>query len=110
MDADASMCRDGSLPSVPPASLPRITDNAAACGCRIVTSGRCVARPAALPLRIAFCIVFTFFKVDWSIIGVCGDVDRKDGDADAGSSYPVHQSHWTPVASCSLCPGAVLQA
>ena len=94
------MCRDGSLPSVPPASLPRITDNAAACGCRIVTSGRCVARPAALPLRIAFCTVFTFFKVDWSIIGVCGDVD----------GAAAHQSRRTPVACSGLCPGAVCPA
>ena len=68
MDANASMCRDGPLPAVPPALLTILTDKATACGCRIVTSGRCVARPAALPLRIAFCIVFTFFKVDWSIL------------------------------------------
>ena len=100
MDADASMCRDGSLPSVPPRKLPILTDKATACGCRIVPSGRCAARPAALPLRIAFCIVFTFFKIDWSITGVCGDVD----------GAAVHQSRRTPVASCSLCPGAVWQA
>ena len=66
MDADASMCRDGSLPSVPPALLPILTDKAAACGGRNVTSGRCAARPEPRPLRIDFCIVLTFSKIDWS--------------------------------------------
>ena len=66
MDADASMCRDGSLPSVPPASLPSLTDKAAACGGRIVPCGRCAARPEARPLRSGFCIGLTDFKVDWS--------------------------------------------
>ena len=100
MDAHASMCKDGPLPAVPSRKFPILPDNATACGCRIVTSGRCVARPAALPLRIAFCIVFTFFKVNWSIIGVCGDVD----------GAAVHQSRRTPVACIGLCPGAVCTA
>ena len=42
MDADASMCRDGPLPAVPPSKLPKSPDNAAACGCRDVPCGRCV--------------------------------------------------------------------
>ena len=46
-DVDASMCRDGPLPSVPPCKLTRCTDNATACGCRAVPCGRCEARPAA---------------------------------------------------------------
>ena len=70
MDADASMCRDGSLPSVPPASLPILTDKAAACGGRNVPSGRCSARPEARPLRSGFCIGLTDFKVDWSKVPV----------------------------------------
>ena len=63
MDADASMCRDGSLPSVPPALLPILTDKAAACGGRNVPSGRCAARPEARPLRIDFCIMLTFSRL-----------------------------------------------
>ena len=63
MDADASMCRDGSLPSVPPALLPILTDKAAACGGRNVPSGRCAARPKARPLRIDFCIMLTFSRL-----------------------------------------------
>ena len=97
MDADASMCRDGSLPSVPPALLSILTDKDAACGGRNVTSGRCAARPDPRPLRIDFCIVLTDFKIDWSIIGVSGGVD----------GAAVHLSQWTPVASCSLYAGAV---
>ena len=63
MDADASMCRDGSLPSVPPALMPILTDKATACGGRNVPSGRCAARPKARPLRIDFCIMLTFSRL-----------------------------------------------
>lgn len=43
MDAIASTCRDGPLPSVPPAGLSRMNDNGTACGCRDVRCGRCVS-------------------------------------------------------------------
>ena len=50
------MCRDGHLPSVPPCKLTRSTDNATACGGRIVTRGRCISTschtsPNALPFE-----------------------------------------------------------
>ena len=60
---DASTCRYGPLPLVPPALLPILTDKAAACGGRNVPSGRCAARPKARPLRIDFCIMLTFSRL-----------------------------------------------
>ena len=61
MDADASMCKDGSLPSVPPRKLPILPDKAAACGGRMVTSGRCPHVPKPAPCAVAFdkCLPFS---------------------------------------------------
>ena len=67
MDAAASMCRDGSLPSVPPPLLTILTDKATACGCRIVTSGRCVRTSRNLPFAHWLLISVYLFKIDWSI-------------------------------------------
>ena len=57
------MCRDGPLPSVPPSSLSRMHDKGTACGCRIVTSGRCAARPAVLPCAVAFASCLPFSRL-----------------------------------------------
>ena len=111
MDADASMC-ERRLPALSAARLAADFDRQG-CGLRWPDGNEREVRlhvPKPAPCALTFDKCLPFSRLTGQFVRVCGDVYRKDGDADAGSSYPVHQSHWTPVASCSLCPGAVWQA